>query len=123
MRRGVTKSVVEIELDSVAIQDLRAMISQDLSLADWERQLEDSCSSLEAFLCELTLKVEQLMQHDHQRFLSALYHLDVDPRKIVIRSKMFPDKEKARVVAELILLREMEKIKTRARFSREFPKV
>ena len=69
-----------------------------------------------ALLDLFTERVEEMIRHDLDLLLSSLYRLDVEEHKIqaVLNS---PDIPTARGLAQLIIDRQKEKIKTRKAYS------
>ena len=67
----------------------------------------------------LQRKVEFLLKHDYQRLLSGLYILDITETKLTEANARKSTGETARLLAEAILEREIEKMESRKKYRRE----
>ena len=67
----------------------------------------------------LQRKVEFLLKHDYQRLLSGLYILDIAETKMAEANALESAGETARLLAEAILEREIEKMESRKKYRRE----
>ncbi|HEY3385757.1 MAG TPA: hypothetical protein VGK46_04550 [Saprospiraceae bacterium] len=83
----------------------------------FEKLLPESESILDepALLDLFTTRVEELMQHDLDLLLSSLYRLDVEEYKIQ-RALRSGDVPPARGIAQLILERQKERLRTKSRY-------
>lgn len=71
----------------------------------------------ERFRSLLELKIQELIDHDFQQLLWRLYRADVDENILRGRlDKASPDKA-CSIIAEMIIEREVKKLKTRKNFS------
>lgn len=73
----------------------------------------------EDLLDDLARRIAWLMKFDYERLLSALYLLDLSEAKFRQASALATDEKKARILAELILEREAQKLESRKRYRRE----
>ena len=68
----------------------------------------------QAFLDLLTTAVQNLIDSDFERFLNALYRIDVDEQKV--KEAFAQESNVAKAIAELIIQRELQKITTREKY-------
>ena len=61
-------------------------------------------------------RVNELIIKDFEKLVSILYRIDVSEAKINTLLKEFPDEDAAETIVNLMLEREVEKIKTRKEF-------
>lgn len=76
-----------------------------------------STISLELLIEKLSIYINQLIQTDFQKLVSVLYHIDVSEKKLKILLRENGDSEAGKIIAELIIERQLEKIKSRQQFS------
>ena len=69
----------------------------------------------QAFLDLLTSAVQNLIDSDFERFLNALYRIDVDEQKV--KEAFAKEGNVPMAIAELIIQREFEKMETRKLYS------
>lgn len=84
-------------------------------------QIEEAFSdSAENILAAIEKKISELMTQSHEKFMHALYRLDVNEEKAsaILSGRLLSNRgiSKARALAELVLEREIQKAKTRAGF-------
>ncbi len=80
--------------------------------------LEEKRIAWDAMLGELGRRVDFLLKHDFERLMSCMYMVDVSEQRFSEAVKL-PEKDKpARVIAQLILEREVEKMGSRKHFTR-----
>ncbi len=72
----------------------------------------------EALIEELSRRVDFLMKHDYERLCYCMYTIDVPEEKFTEAVRKPEEEQPARVIAELILEREVEKMETRRRYMR-----
>ena len=82
--------------------------SLDINLPD-----DISSESLNEHLC---YHINQLIQHDFQKLVSMLYRIDINEEKLKYLLKENADKDAASIIADLIIERQMQKIKYREQF-------
>jgi hypothetical protein len=68
----------------------------------------------QAFLGLLTIAVQNLIDSDFEKFLNALYRIDIDEQKV--KEAFANERNVAATIAELIIQREIQKIKTREKY-------
>ena len=71
-------------------------------------------SSYQTLTNILTTAVQRLMDSDFERFLNALYRIDVDEQKV--KMAFAQEDNVARAIAEQIIQRELLKVKTREQY-------
>ena len=77
-----------------------------------------STISFEQLKEKLSIYINQLIQTDFQKLVSVLYRIDVSEKKLKILLRDNGDSEAGKIIAELIIERQLEKIKSRQQFSR-----
>ena len=96
-------------------RELYAALAQNWGLASGAADaLSDRSTILEA----LTERVRQLLRHDFQRLVTAMYTLDVEETRFQ-QALEGEESDSARQVAELILSREIVKIESRRKYAEE----
>ncbi len=73
----------------------------------------------EALIEELGRRVDFLLRHDLDRLMTSMYMLDVPEEKFAEAVQRPPHERPARILAEIILEREVEKMQTRQRYARK----
>jgi hypothetical protein len=84
---------------------------------DWGIHLKDSVTE-EQLLDVLSKKVNQLIQQDFPRLISLLYRIDVNESKLKQLLRENPTADAGILIAQLILERQNEKLKTRQLYGR-----
>ena len=84
---------------------------------DWEIQLKESVTE-DQLLDVLSKKVNHLIQHDFPKLISLLYRIDVNENKLKQLLLEDPNADAGIIIAQLILERQKEKLKTRQLFGR-----
>ncbi len=98
---------------------LGELISKDLRLEDHEALLaHDDVPDLGSIHRKLSLLVAYLMEHDMHRLVNAMYRLDVSEAKFNEAMESESKEEAAIRVADLIIEREMQKVKTRLHYKK-----
>ena len=77
-----------------------------------------STISLELLKEKISSYINQLIQTDFQKLVSVLYQVDVSEKKLKTLLRENGDSEAGKIIAELIIERQLEKIKSRQQFSR-----
>ena len=62
---------------------------------------------------KLVSAVAELINHDFEKLINLLYRIDVSEKKIRIALDENKDKDSAEIIADLIIERQQQKIKTR----------
>jgi hypothetical protein len=65
---------------------------------------------------KLTVLINDLIQKDFQKLISILYKVDVDESKLKKLLKENPEKDAAYIIANLVIERESQKVKTLKQF-------
>jgi hypothetical protein len=71
----------------------------------------------DAFRKELALRIQWLLDHQFERFMNILYRIDIDE---AVSARIFTDTAADRLAitfADVIIERQLEKVRTRRRFS------
>ncbi len=71
----------------------------------------------DALVEELGRRVEFLLKHDFERLMSCMYMVDVSEQRFSEAVKLPEEDRPARVIAELILEREVQKMESRKRYT------
>ena len=75
--------------------------------------------SLDELEIQLSAYINQLIQTDFQKLITLLYRIDVSEPKLKELLKQNPEEEAGRIIAALIIERQVQKIKTRQQFGRQ----
>jgi len=75
--------------------------------------------SLEELRAELARKVNDLIQHDFQHLVYLLYRIDIDEGKLRRLLREFPGEDAGALIADLIIERQAQKVRTREQFKRK----
>ena len=65
---------------------------------------------------KLTQHINHLIQHDFERLVAILYRIDINEKKLKELLQRYSDKDSGGIIAQLIIERQLEKIKTRQQF-------
>jgi hypothetical protein len=68
---------------------------------------------------ELSRHVNQLIEHDFQKLVAILYRIDVNEEKLKFMLLESADRDASLIITELIIERQLQKIKFRQEFRRE----
>lgn len=95
---------------------LNELIHKDLQLEEDEALIKDEPIDLSTLHEKLSLLVAYLLENDMHRLLNAMYRLDVS--EIKFHEAMHSDSKQAAAIriADLIIEREMQKVKTRLHY-------
>ena len=74
--------------------------------------------SFEEFKETLAIYINRLIQTDFQQLITILYRIDVSEPKLKLLLQQHPTEDAGRIIAELIIERQLQKIKTRQQFSK-----
>jgi hypothetical protein len=74
--------------------------------------------SLEDLQNKLAVHINDLIQYHFEQLVSFLYRIDVSEAKIKSLLQQQPNEDAAKIIAALIIERQLQKIKTRQQFSR-----
>jgi len=66
----------------------------------------------------LTIYANQLIQKDFQKLVTLLYRIDVSEAKLKYLLQLQRDENAGNIIAKLIIERQVEKMKSRQRFSK-----
>ena len=101
-------------MEPTDLQDVHRALVQQWDI--WP--LEEKRIAWDAILDELGRRVDFLLKHDFDRLMSCMYTIDVSEKRFS-EALDLPEKDKpARAIAQLILEREVEKMKSRKRYAR-----
>jgi hypothetical protein len=75
--------------------------------------------SLDELEMQLSVYINQLIQSDFQKLISLLYRIDVSEPKLKQLLQQNPEEEAGKIIAVLIIERQLQKIKTRQQFGRQ----
>jgi hypothetical protein len=95
---------------------LNELIHKDLQLEEDEALIKDEHLDLNTLHEKLSLLVAYLMEHDMHRLLNAMYRLDVSEIRFHEAMQSESKQEAAIRIADLIIEREMQKVKTRMHY-------
>jgi hypothetical protein len=74
--------------------------------------------SLEKLKEKISFHVNELIQHDFQKLVTILYRIDVNEPKLKYLLKENPGDDAGKIIAELIIERQLQKIKSRQEHSK-----
>lgn len=74
--------------------------------------------TLDELQIQLSAHINQLIQTDFQKLIYLLYRIDVSEPKLKQLLQQHPEEDAGKIIAALIIDRQLEKIKTRQQFSR-----
>lgn len=98
---------------------LHELISKDLQLDEEDSLIgEEEKPDLNFFHQRLTQLILYLFEHDMHRLLHAMYRLDVSEAKFHEAMQSNDKDEAASRIADLVLKREMQKVKTRLHYKK-----
>lgn len=102
------------------LQDIHQALVQQWGI--WP--LGEKCIAWDALVQELGRRVEFLLKHDFERLMSCMYMVDISEQRFSEAIKLPEEDKPARVIAELILEREVQKMESRKRYTHtEFAKL
>lgn len=73
--------------------------------------------SVEKLRSKLTVHINYLIQYHFEKLVSLLYRIDVSETKIKSLLQQEPNEDAAKIIADLVIERQLQKIKTRQQFS------
>ena len=91
--------------------ELIQTLNKDLAIA-----LPDTISFAEMQM-KLAANINQLIQKDFQKLVTLLYRIDVNETKLKLLLQQHSDEDAGKIIAALIIERQIQKIKTRQQFS------
>lgn len=77
-----------------------------------EMELPDDISFAE-IKDKLSYHINELIQHDFQKLVTILYRIDVSEAKLKFLLKENPGEDAGKIIAELIIERQLQKLKSR----------
>jgi hypothetical protein len=90
-------------------QQLRSLIAREFELGIHDVDLEQIKERLAA-------KINELVNSDFQKLVNILYRIDVNESKLKQMLSWYKDEDAGRVIAELIIERQIQKIRSRESF-------
>jgi hypothetical protein len=75
--------------------------------------------SFEILQEQLSKHINQLIQSDFQKLVSVLYRIDVSETKLKSLLKENPDNDAGKIITELIIERQVQKLKSRQEHRRD----
>ena len=67
----------------------------------------------------LKIRINELLLADFNKIISILYRLDIDELRLAALLKVHPDIEAGQIIAELIVERQLEKIRSRQAYRQD----
>jgi hypothetical protein len=95
--------------NAILIQSL----SKDLAIELPER------ISLEELKGKLSEEINHLIQTDFQKLVLLLYRIDVNEARLKLLLKEYPGEDASKMIADLIIERQLQKIKSRQQFKQQ----
>ena len=75
--------------------------------------------SLDELQIQLGFYINQLIQTDFQKLIMLLYRIDVSEVKLTQLLKVQPQEDAGKIIADLVIERQLQKIKTREQFKQQ----
>jgi hypothetical protein len=75
--------------------------------------------SLDELQKQLASYINQLIQTDFQKLIMLLYRIDVSEVKLKAVLKIQPQEDAGKIIADLVIERQLQKIKTREQFKQQ----
>jgi hypothetical protein len=75
--------------------------------------------SLEELKEALSSQINYLIQTDFQKLVLLLYRIDVNEARLKLLLKEYPGEDAGKMIADLIIERQLQKIKSRQQFKRQ----
>ena len=94
----------------MAANKLAAMLNSELAL-----QLPEQVSE-EELINQLSIKINELIQTDFEQLVRLLYRIDVSEPKLKQLLKEYPDADAGKLIATMIVERQLQKQKSRQQF-------
>jgi len=73
-------------------------------------------TSLDELEIQLSIYINQLIQTDFQKLIGLLYRIDVSETKLKMLLQQYAGEEAGKIIAALIIERQLQKIKNRQQF-------
>lgn len=104
--------------DKKELVELKEIIDKEFSVAESKPLvLKEEPDDLEKFKAYLSAKFGYMLDHSYDTLINTLYRIDVDERKL---ERLFSDNNRDEIpsqLAELVIERQLMKIRTRNKFS------
>jgi hypothetical protein len=100
---------MEAELDARKAVEI---IGKELTL--------DPTTDIHAFLAQLSLFINQLINRDFSQLVFLLYRLDIDEKKLKDILSLENGEDAGSIISKLIFERQLQKIKSRREFRRDY---
>lgn len=86
-----------------------------------EQHLIFSCAddAEDVWLTALSLRINDLIQHDFPKLVSLLYRLDINESGLKQLLKAYPNADAGKIIGELIIERQLQKIKSREAYRQD----
>lgn len=101
----ITLIKMDIELIESINKDLAIELPENIRLDEAKEKLKQY--------------INDLIQHDFEKLVSTLYRIDVNEAKLKQVLQHNPEVDAANIITQLIIERELQKIKTRRQFKQE----
>ena len=98
------------------MNDRQSLINNIVALVDPDMSTLEIDHSDEGILNYLELRVQHLIDTDFQGLLQILYRLDVNEKELKVNIDKSQPEKVTRLIAEMILKREKQKIKTKEQY-------
>ena len=97
--------MAENELTEIINQELGLLLPEKISADEMRRRL--------------SIHINYLIEHDFQKLVSVLYRVDVNEKKLKHLLKENIEEDAGLIIADLIIERQLQKIKSRKEFRRK----
>ena len=102
--------LVQLKISDVNENELIEIMNQELGLMLPGKITEEQLHS------QLATHINYLIEHDFQKLVSVLYRVDVNETKLKNLLKENPNEDAGLIIADLIIERQLQKIKSRKEF-------
>jgi orotate phosphoribosyltransferase-like protein len=96
------------------IAEVSILIRRDFNLGNEELVQQTTMDELKVRLTQI---VTYLLDKDFEKFLHAMYRMDINEEKLKVALASDPPEQVAPNVAQLIIQRELQKVETRRKYS------
>ena len=83
-----------------------------------QKEFELVLTGEEDFEMMLASRINDLVQKDFPALVNILYKIDVDESKLKLALEKFPDEDAGKIIAKLIIDRQLQKIAARTSFTK-----
>ncbi|MEX0811088.1 MAG: hypothetical protein WD048_02650 [Chitinophagales bacterium] len=105
-------------MEKVFLEQSHQLLQNHFELDSLETTENNKEALWEMAVAQLSSEIAHLIDNDFERLLYILYRIDVDEKKVREALAKSEFDKGPKIIAEMILLRQMEKIKTREAYKK-----